>query len=143
MTRIEMTAKALRQRFESNGFKEIVVTMKCNGDRIRIRPCSYSLEITDIGQVDFYMFYSPTVNLTGGETLEYIADYLVNYEEYIEADKRSLRDLKKYIRENGEKTDWSFVSDWHKDLFGHRPHVGDETLIAWANSDSAESARLY
>ena len=142
MTKIEMTANALRQCFESNGFKEIVVTMKCNGDQVSIRPCAYT-EITDISQVMFYTFNSPTVNLCGSESIDRIADYLLRYEDYIEEDKKSLMDLKKYIRDNGKNTDWSFVSDWHKDLFGHRPHVNNDTLIAWANSDSMESSRLY
>ena len=57
-------------------------------------------------------------------------------------DEEDIEKLKAYIRDNGFGSDWDSVSDWHKDLFGHRPHVGRDKLIRWAYSDSKESARL-
>ena len=140
MTRTEME---LRKRIEANNFEAITVTMKCNGDKVRITPCGYAPVITSFEAIDFYLVDSPSINLCGDSKLERVAHTLDTYAELLEEDAKEIEQLKAHIRQYGENADWDWVSDWHKDLFGHRPHVGHKQIIAWANSTSSNSARFY
>lgn len=67
---------------------------------------------------------------------------LLGYADRIREDEQNIERLKRYVREHGYDSDWDFVSDFHKDLFGHRPHVDEDRLIMWAYSDSKASARM-
>lgn len=139
MTRTELE---LRNRLEANNFEPITIVMKCNGDDVCITPCSDVRDINSFDDIDWYLVDSPSLNLVGG-TLANIADKLDHYAELIKESEEEVEQLKDHIRQYGEASDWSWVSDWHKDLFGHRPHVGHEQLIAWANSKNTDSARFY
>lgn len=140
---IERTVAELTKRIVANHFEETKVTMKCNGDVVSIAPCSYLPKITDMKQCDWFLFYSPSVNLSGDSKIETIAKYLVDYEKLIKESNDDVEQLKAHIRKYGERSDWDFVSDFHKDLFGHRPHVSIAQQIAWANSNSTDSARYF
>ena len=140
---MERIKKELAERIKAARFESIVITMKVNGDRIRITPCSYLSEIKSFDDVDFYIMESCKVNLCGGETLDYVAKTLARYNELLDEDAKALESLKAHIRKYGENSDWEFVSDYHKDIFGHRPHVANSQVIAWANSDSTGSARYF
>lgn len=135
------TERELRRLIAEAGFEAITVTMKCNGDKVTITPCGYGAESFD--DIEYYLLDSPTVNLCGRDSLAEVAEVLLGYADRIHEDEEDIERLKAYIRENGGASDWGWVSDYHKDLFGHRPHVGADMLIAWAHSDSKGSARLY
>lgn len=134
------TERELRRRIEEAGFEAITVTMKCNGDKVTITPCGYGAKSFD--DIEYYLLDSPTVNLCGRDTLAEVAEVLLGYADRIREDEEAVEGLKAHIRKYGYESDWDFVSDFHKDLFGHRPHVGADRLIRWAYSDSKESARL-
>ena len=136
------TERELRRLITESGFKAITVTMKCNGDNVSIEPCCYA-EKPSFEATEYYLIYSESLPATGRETLDEVARYLLKYADYIKENDDDIDVLKKHIRDYGENSDWDFVSDWHKDLFGHRPHVGSEQLIAWANSNSKSSARFF
>lgn len=143
MTTLERIEAELKNRFEASSFEPITVEMKCNGDKIEIIPCGYFAEITSFDQIDWYLMHSQVVNFCGGSKLSDIAKVLNNYQEYLEEDAKALESLKAHIRKYGKDSDWDFVSDYHKDIFGHRPHVGVDQIIKWANSDSKKSARYF
>lgn len=134
------TERELRRLFTESDFEAITVTMKCNGDKVTITPCGYGAKSFD--DIEFYLIDSPTVNLCGRERLDQVAEALLGYADRIREDEEDIEKLKAYIREYKYQADWGFVSDFHKELFGHRPHVGAERLIAWAHSDSKGSARM-
>lgn len=140
---IEKIKKELEKRFIESGFKSITITMKVNNDKIVINPCCYKADINSFDDIEWYLMDSQKLNLCGGETLEYIAKTLARYEELLKEDEEGLKSLKEHIRKYRENSDWDFVSDYHKDLFGHRPHVPHSQVIAWAISDSKGSARFY
>ena len=133
----------LAKRIDAAGFRKITITMKVNGDKITITPCGDEYELHSFDEVEFYILESQKMNLCGGETLDYVAKTISRYEELLEEDAQGLKALKAHIRKYGENSDWDFVSDYHKDLFGHRPHVPNSQVIAWAHSDSVGSARYY
>lgn len=134
------TERELRRLIAEAGFEAITVTMKYNGDRVTITPCGYRAKSFD--DIEFYLLDSPTVNLCGRETLDEVAHVLLGYADRIREDEEAVEGLKAHIRKYGYESDWDFVSDFHKDLFGHRPHVGADRLIRWAYSDSKGSARF-
>lgn len=134
--------KELAKRIEAAGFEAITITMKVNGDRITITPCGYG-DLNSFDDIDFYLMDSWETNLCGGETLEYVAKTIARYNDILKEDAEGIEQLKAHIRKHGEDSDWDFVSDFHKDLFGHRPHVPNSQVIAWAHSDSKTSARYY
>lgn len=136
------TVAELTKRFKESNFNPITVTMKCNGDRVIITPCGY-LDIKSFDDIEWYLLDSPSLNLCGGETLEHIAKTLEKYAELLEEDAKALDSLKDHIRKYGINSDWDFVSDYHKDIFGHRPHVAHSQIIRWAHSDSKGSARYF
>ena len=136
------TERELRRRISEAGFKAITVTMKCNGDEVVITPCAYG-DINSFDAVEYYLVDSPSVNLCGSRTLDGVAKELLGYADALKQMDVEVEALKKHIRKWGEESDWDFVSDYHKDLFGHRPHVGHSQLIAWANSNSVGSARYF
>lgn len=134
------TERELRRLIAEAGFEAITVTMKCNRDKVTITPCGYGAESFD--DIEFYLLDSPTVNLCGRDSLAEVAEVLLGYADRIREDEEAVEGLKAHIREYGFESDWDFVSDFHKDLFGHRPHVGKDRLIRWAYSDSKGSARF-
>lgn len=136
------TERELRRLISEAGFGDITVTMKCNGDEVTISPCNFS-EVKSFENTEYYFVYSPKVMSWGHETLDGVAQFLLSYSELVDEHDEDVERLKAHIREYGEDSDWDFVSDYHKDLYGHRPHVGSAKLIAWANSNSMCSARFF
>ena len=67
MMTIEKTVRELRRRIEAAGFREITLTMACNGDKVTVSPC-YSGYGTpaSFDQVEYYLVYSPSLPWLGG-----------------------------------------------------------------------------
>lgn len=136
--------KELKKRIEAANFEAITVTMNCNGDRITITPCWYGIGApAKMEDVEYFLVDACMVNLYGDDSLEKVAKTIANYENLLKQADQGIESLKAHIRDYGENSDWDFVSDYHKDLFGHRPHVATSQIIAWAFSDSKDSARYY
>ena len=140
--RMSNTERELRRLIEAAGFEAITVTMKCNGDRVTITPCTNGGKASSFDDIDYYLIDSPSVNLCGSERLGDVASTLLRYKEELVETENSIEALKEYIRTHTYESDWGYVSDWHKDLFGHRPHVGEDRLIRWAFNSSKNSARF-
>ena len=140
VTRIK---EELERRIEAAGFGAITITMKVNGDHITIKPCGYPTHIKSWAEIDWFLMDSEVLNLCGSSKLEEVARDIANYEELLKEDAEMLESLKAHIREHGEDSDWDFVSDYHKEIFGHRPHVPTAQIIAWAYSKSTVSARYF
>lgn len=142
MTLIEKITAELTKRLEKANFSTIYITMKYNDDVIEITPCCWG-EKNSLETCEYFLMNSTVVNLYGAETLREVATTIANYEHIVKDAQSEIIELKNHIKKYGEKTDWQWVSDWHKDLFGHRPHVSTNQIIRWANSPSMESARFF
>lgn len=132
----------LAKRIEAAGFEAITITMKVNGDKITITPCGY-VDIKRWEDIDYFLVDSQILTLCGDDRLEKVAATIADYDKLLEQDAKDLEDLKAHIRKYGENADWDFVSDYHKDIFGHRPHVPHSQIIAWAYSPSKGSSRYF
>lgn len=137
MTRIERIAQELQRRIKANNFKQIAITMKCNGDVLIIRPCSMFADIESFDQIQYYAVESPSLPWLGSQDIMLIAKDLDNYENLIKERDREIDNLKAHIREHGYLDDEGYVdgwvSDYYKDLFGRRPHMTEAEAMAWAS----------
>ena len=134
----------LKKRIEASGFEPITIEMKCNGDKITITPCWSGMGAPrSWSEIEYFLVDSTVLNLYGSESLERIVPQIANYEELLKENDDEIEKLKAYIRKYGKNSDWDWVSDWHKDLFGHRPHVSTKQQIEWASSNSKMSARYF
>lgn len=144
MTMSEKVYAELKKRIEAAGFEAITLKMKCNGDEVTVTPCYYGKGTPKWEDIEYFLVDAGMVNLYGDEKLEKVADTIARYEDLLHQADEQIDQLKAYIRKHGEYgSDWSWVSDWHKDLFGHRPHVPTKQIIAWANSKYKGSARMF
>lgn len=130
MMTIEKTARELRRRIEAAGFREITLTMACNGDKVTVSPC-YSGYGTpaSFDQVEYYLVYSPSLPWLGGDTLEAVAGQLNSYSKRLkeaEAERERLAEIRNKLETEPMGCDeweelFSFYSDFYKDVYGHRP----------------------
>lgn len=117
----DRVAQELCNRIVANKFKEITITMKCNGDKVTIIPCGY--EITSFPDIEYFLVEC-RLPWAGHRTIEEVAQFLLNYETEIEENEKEKKALKKYYEEhkNEDRSSWfDFYSDWHKDVYGYRP----------------------
>ncbi len=123
MTMQDRVAQELRNRLAANSFKEITLTMKCNGDEVTIIPCGQPYEITSFSEIEYYLV-DCRLPWAGEKTIEKLAQFLLNYEDEIKDNEREKKELRKYYEKHKNDRDRSWLdyySDWHKDVYGHRP----------------------
>lgn len=118
----------LVKRFEENNWEEIVITMKCDGTKIFIDPCCYADNKT-LEQVEYFLMNCSTMNLCGRETIEQVVEVIVEYETMLKESASDVEKCRQYwlkhVKNNTEPYMDDFYSDWHKELFGHRPRRKD------------------
>lgn len=115
MTMYEKILVELIRRTE-NGTKDCTITMKYDGQKITIHPC------VSCGCTEYFLVYS--FEQTGFNTLEEVASYIEHYLEHKNRLNSEKEKITKYFNEeiSKGKGDWDWYSDWHKDVFGFRPH---------------------
>lgn len=128
------TVETLTKILSDNGWKETAITCP-DGAEIVVSPCAYG-EVKGIESVEYFLVYSD-VPWSGCETIDRLVEQINGHAQAV-ADLASEREeLRKYF-EGGEadgwtQHDWSWYSDWHKDLYGYRPHghVCGEYVLPW------------
>ena len=121
-----MVVNELVKRFTANGWKDLTVTMKCNGDEVTISPCYYGEATPALEDIEYFLVYC-SMPWCGSDKIEKIADLLINYEKELQEQEDDKRKLHNYYvtHVNTKKMDWDWYSDWHKDLYGYRPRNGE------------------
>lgn len=132
---IKAIKKELLKRFTDAGWDEIKITMTINGDVLTINPCSQVCDnITDESQVEWYLVYGSSCTELGGDSLDKLCEQLATYEEMLNSLDNSKKKLRaffeKHILPHKNDKDWKsyesdafeYYSDWHKDIYGYRPH---------------------
>lgn len=120
------TVESLVKIFEDSKWKEVQITCP-DGAEIVIDPCGYG-DVTCLDDVDCFLVYGdiPWMGGMGGNRVEELVKEINDHAKYVEELESDRKELKAYF-EGGEadgwtKHDWSYYSDWHKDLYGYRPH---------------------
>ena len=131
MFTIERTTKALNKKIEeaiANGTNEINLTIKATGDKVKITLCSM-VDIKSVNDIEYYLL-DCRFPWAGSSSIESIAKLLNNWQAKIDEDDEEKQKRRKYYEENygTEKFDDGWFSDWHKDVYGFRPHNGPAWL---------------
>lgn len=115
MARIESIVEELRKR-TANFTKPCKLTMKVDNQQIIVNPCNYT------GTPEYFLVDG--FESTGFNTIEEVAEYINNYAEHKNRLSSEKEKITKYFNEeiSKGKGDWDWYSDWHKDVFGFRPH---------------------
>lgn len=118
----------LQRRMEENNFKAIEIKMNIDKAVIRITPCSYG-NITKVEDCEYFLMDCTTINMLGHDTLEEVAKDIMNYQNMKESNNREIEECRQYWLKNVKNSTSPYMddyySDWHKDLFGHRPKRRD------------------
>ena len=127
MFTIERTTKALNKKIEeaiANGTNEINLTIKATGDKVKIILCG-TADIKSVNDIEYFLMEC-RFPWAGSSSIENIAKLLNNWQAKIDEDDEEKQKLRKYYEENygTEKFDDDWFSDWHKDVYGFRPHNG-------------------
>lgn len=122
MTTFDEVLSNLKEKLVKANYEEF--TYRIPGETINIVPCSQKSMIFEEGDIDYYLVYSEIIH--GGESLDIIADQIVNCEEIksnFSKEEIKLRNyFDKYIdTDNPDYDSWDFYCDWHKDVYGFRP----------------------
>ena len=131
MFTIERTTKALNKKIEeaiANGTNEINLTIKATGDKVKITLCGMA-DIKSVNDIEYFLMEC-RFPWAGSSKIEDVAKLLNNWQAKIDEDDEEKQKLRKYYEENygTEKFDDGWFSDWHKDVYGFRPHNGPAWL---------------
>ena len=131
------TVESIVKILSDNGWKETEITCP-DGAEIVINPCGYG-DVKSLDDVDCFLVYAdiPWMGGMNGKRIGELVEQINGHAQAV-ADLESEREeLRKYF-EGGEadgwtQHDWSWYSDWHKDLYGYRPHghVCGEYVRPW------------
>lgn len=121
----KFTVEKMFQALKENDFEETPFVL-ADGSTAVVDPCTYVDEIHELKDIDYFLVYCEGLPYISGETLDKVAENFNNiFDLRNKADEEKIR-LRKYFEEgekNGwETSDWGFYSDWHKDVYGYRPH---------------------
>ena len=131
MFTIERTTKALNKKEEeaiANGTNDSNLTIKATGDKVKITLCGMD-DIKSMNDIEYFLVEC-RFPWAGSSKIEDIAKLLNNWKTKIDEDDKEKKDLRKYYEENygTEKFNDEWFSDWHKDVYGFRPHNGPAWL---------------
>lgn len=110
--------------FSRNGFQCMDVVCP-DGAVATVTPCSYNPHPRALSDIDYWLVDCDLPWL-GGSSIEEVVDQLNRHASLIAEQEREIADIRDYFdshQASGWDGDsWDFYSDWHKDVFGYRPH---------------------
>ena len=129
-----LTTEVVQKALERTGFKETTIICP-DGARAEITPCGCGV-LRKIEDCEYFLIYWD-IPWGGEDNLEDLVKVLNNHEvlaKQQEDDKAKIRAYFEEHQKNGwTEDDWDWYSDWHKDVFGYRPHgmVCGEYIRPW------------
>lgn len=107
-----------------NGFNPTSFTCD-DGAEVVITPCFYEDKVERADQCEYFLV-DGDLPWMGGSSLEKVVNDLNRHASLVaesEDEKKQLLDFFNQHQVNGWDDDsWSWYSDWHKDVYGYRPH---------------------
>ena len=97
---VERVQDELIKRFINADWHEITLDMKKTGHKVTITPCTQGPDITKLEDVEYFLVNSPELPWLGGDTIESISEQIANYDKYIEENKNSKSDIRKFYDAN-------------------------------------------
>ena len=125
MFTIERTKAALIGKINeaiSSGTTEINLVVKATGDPVKITLCSFG-NINSIDDIEYYLV-DCRFPWAGSARIDDIANLFNNWTSKIEEEKSEKKQIIDYYNKyyGTDEFDAGWFSDWHKDIFGFRPH---------------------
>lgn len=125
MFTIERTKAALIGKINeaiSSGTTKIDLVVKATGDPVTITLCSFG-NIKSIDDIEYYLV-DCRFPWAGSSSINDIANLLNNWTSKIEEENSEKKQIIDYYNKyyGTDKFDADWFSDWHKDIFGFRPH---------------------
>ena len=121
---MKTTIESIIKAFEENHFKATTITCP-DGVEVVVTPCSYAEEITSVDQCDYFLVHGD-MPWMGGSKLEDVVKEINDHARLAEELDNERKELRvffdKHQTEGWNDDAWSWYSDWHKDLYGYRPH---------------------
>ena len=128
-------AEEIRKAIRENDFKETGIFVDDDYE-VTVIPCSQGGQIKDFGDIEWYLTNDFLID--GGASIYHLAADIVNYHNIEKAHEEEMDKLQNFYEEKiadfyekpqSEWTDaqrkaFDVFSDWHKDVYGHRPHPG-------------------
>ena len=116
-------ADMLEALFSMNKWEPMDITCP-DGAVVYVTPCCYS-DTPCCEHTEYYLVDSD-IPWSGCDTLEQLADELNKHGEQLkklEAERNEIRAyFDKHERDGWDSDSLGWYSDWHKDLYGYRPH---------------------
>lgn len=117
-------ADMLEAIFAMNGWRETEITCP-DGVTISVTPCSYLDTICSSADCEYFLVYAD-IPYMGANNLTELAERINGHADALKELKAERYDLRcffeKHEKNGWSDDDWSCYSDWHKDLYGYRPH---------------------
>lgn len=120
-----MTYDFVADKLAANGFRPTIFTC-ADGAKIEVRPCYYGDQATKVEDCDYFLIEDGILPWLGGDKVTDIVKVLNNHAELVAENEDDKAKLRAYFDEHERKGwdayTWDFYSDWHKDVYGYRPH---------------------
>lgn len=129
-----LTVENVERLLRMNNWEETVIVCP-DGARASVIPCGYG-DIHKLSDCDYFLVYGD-MPWMGGDKLEKVVDELNRHAELYAKQEEEKKKLREYFEagqaDGWTNYDWSWYSDWHKDLYGYRPHgrVCGEYVNPW------------
>ena len=146
-------AEEIRAALEKNGYEDISVSVK-EDYRIKISPMANGIEPPKkLEDVDYFLTHDYLVG--GNACLYLLAADIVNYDTLQKEQDRSEEDLQAFYEEKistfihdpaetwttEQRDAYNYFSDYHKDVYGHRPYNGNNECQKKMDEKAQEEER--
>ena len=116
----------LINKFNANGWNPIHINPKGKFHSILITPC-FDTDEHNENTVCFFMVDDPCINGLSTNDIDHLAKEIETYDKLYYEDIKQREELNEFYNKNINRKPfnqdaWDFYSDWHKDIYGYRPH---------------------
>ena len=129
----ELTVDTVVHLLARNRWRETKIVCP-DGARATVTPCGW--EIHSVADCEYFLIYWD-LPWGGEQTIEKLVKTLNRHAELkaeLDEDRAKIRAFfDEHMRDGWCDDDWDFYSDWHKELYGYRPHgfVCGEYVKPW------------
>ena len=121
---MKFTKESMYEAIKNNHFKDTTFTL-ADGTRATVSPCYYGDGVPKLEDIEYFLVYCDLPYLSDSK-LEKVAEHfndILKIRNEVDSEKIKLRQyFEKHEATGWKDGDWGWYSDWHKDLYGYRPH---------------------
>ena len=121
---MKLTTEAVINAFKENGYQKTRFVCP-DGAVAWVTPCGWG-SIVKPEECEYFLIYWD-MPWGGEETIENLVYTLNNHAQLAKEQENEEEQIRAYFdkhqKEGWDDDSWSWYSDWHKDVFGYRPHA--------------------